>query len=102
MIGHGFALFDTAIGRCAIAWGEGGLVGVKLPERSDAAMRARMARQHSEARETAPPQEIEAAIADIRRLLDGHKQDLSRIDLDMSAVPDFEQRVYAETLDSAG
>jgi len=97
MIGHGFALFDTAIGRCAIAWGEGGLVGVKLPERSDAAMRARMTRQHSEARETAPPQEIEAAIADIRRLLDGHKQDLSRIDLDMSAVPDFEQRVYAET-----
>ena len=97
MIGHGFALFDTAIGRCAIAWGEGGLVGVKLPERSDAAMRARMARQHPEARETAPPQEIEAAIADIRRLLDGHKQDLSRIDLDMSAVPDFEQRVYAET-----
>jgi len=76
---------------------EGGLVGVKLPERSDAAMRARMTRQHAEARETAPPQEIEAAIADIRRLLDGHKQDLSRIDLDMSAVPDFEQRVYAET-----
>ena len=94
---QGFAIFDTAIGRCAIAWGDGGVIGVKLPERSDAAMRARMARQHPEARETAPPQEIEAAIADIRRLLDGHKQDLSRIDLDMSAVPDFEQRVYVET-----
>ena len=66
-------------------------------------MRARMARQHPEARETDPPQEIEAAIADIRRLLDGHKQDLSRIDLDMSAVPDFEQRVYVgDALDSAG
>ena len=61
----GFAIFDTAIGRCAIAWGEGGLVGVKLPERSDAAMRARMARQHPEARETAPHQEIEAVNADI-------------------------------------
>ena len=79
MTRHGFALFDTAIGRCAIAWAEGGLVGLKLPERSDAAMRARMVRQHPEAREAAPPQEIEAAIADIRRLLDGHKQDLSRI-----------------------
>ena len=94
---QGFAIFDTAIGRCAIAWGEGGLVGVKLPERSHAAMRARMARRHPEARETAPPQEIEAVIADIRRLLDGHKQDLSRIDLDMNAIPDFEQRVYVET-----
>ena len=94
---QGFAIFDTAIGRCAIAWGDGGVIGVKLPERSDAAMRARMARQHPEARETAPVQGIEAAIADIRRLLDGHKQDLSRIDLDMSTVPDFEQRVYVET-----
>jgi len=94
---QGFAIFDTAIGRCAIAWGDGGVIAVKLPERSDAAMRARMARQHPEARETAPPQEIEAVIADIRRLLDGHKQDLSRIDLDMSAVADFEQRVYVET-----
>jgi O-6-methylguanine DNA methyltransferase len=94
---QGFALFDTAIGRCAIAWGEGGVVGVKLPESSDAAMRARIARQHSGARELDPPQEIEAAIGDIRRLLDGHRQDLSRIDLDMSSVPDFEQRVYVET-----
>jgi len=93
----GFALFDTAIGRCAIAWGEGGVIGVKLPEQSDAAMRARIARQHSEAREMDPPQEIEVAIAAIRRLLDGHRQDLSRIDLDMSSVPDFEQRVYVET-----
>ena len=73
-----FAIFDTAIGRCAIAWGDGGVIGVSLPERSDAAMCARMARQHPEARETASPQEIEAAIADIRRLLDGHKQDMWR------------------------
>ncbi|MFT6673686.1 MAG: methylated-DNA-[protein]-cysteine S-methyltransferase, partial [Afipia broomeae] len=27
----GFALFDTAIGRCGIAWGDRGLLGVQLP-----------------------------------------------------------------------
>jgi methylated-DNA-[protein]-cysteine S-methyltransferase len=28
---QGFALFDTAIGRCGIAWGERGIVGLQLP-----------------------------------------------------------------------
>jgi len=32
MAAHGFTLFDTAIGRCGIAWGERGIVGVQLPE----------------------------------------------------------------------
>lgn len=94
---QGFTLFDTAIGRCAIAWGEAGVIGVKLPERSDASMRARVSRQHPEARESSPPPAIEAAIDDIRRLLDGEKQDLSAIALDLSDVPEFERRVYAET-----
>ena len=94
---QGFTLFDTAIGRCAIAWGEGGVTGVKLPEQSDAAMRTRIGRQHPEARETHPPPAIEVAISDIRRLMDGHRQDLSAVALDMSDVPDFERRVYAET-----
>ena len=93
---QGFALFDTAIGRCAIAWGEGGVIGVKLPERSDAALRARIGRQHPDAREANPPPGIDAAISDIRQLMDGHRQDLSAIALDMSDVAEFERRVYAE------
>jgi methylated-DNA-[protein]-cysteine S-methyltransferase len=36
----GFALFDTAIGRCGVAWGERGLLGVQLPEGDDARTRA--------------------------------------------------------------
>jgi methylated-DNA-[protein]-cysteine S-methyltransferase len=92
----GFALFETPIGRCAIAWGDSGVTSVRLPERNDAAMRARIGRQHPEAREAEPPQAIKAAIAAIRRLLDGEREDLSAIALDMSAVPEFETRVYLE------
>ena len=97
MTTQAFTLFDTAIGRCAIAWGEAGVISVRLPQRSDAAMRNRIGLQHPEARESSPPPTIEAAIADICRLMDGEKQDLSAIALDLSNVPEFEQRVYAET-----
>jgi methylated-DNA-[protein]-cysteine S-methyltransferase len=31
MTAEGFALFDTAIGWCALAWGENGVVGTQLP-----------------------------------------------------------------------
>jgi methylated-DNA-[protein]-cysteine S-methyltransferase len=95
---QGFTLFDTAIGRCAIAWGDAGVTAVTLPEPSEAATRARVARRHPNAREQAsPPDDVAAAIDAIQRLLDGQKNDLSAIALDMSAIPDFERRVYVET-----
>jgi methylated-DNA-[protein]-cysteine S-methyltransferase len=94
---QGFALFDTAIGTCAIVWGECGVIGVTLPERSDGALRGRIGRRHPEARETDPPCKIASAVERIQRLLDGSREDLSSIDLDMSGVPDFERRVYVET-----
>ena len=33
---RGYALFDTAIGRCGIAWSERGVLRVALPDASDA------------------------------------------------------------------
>ena len=41
----GFTFFETAIGRCGIAWGERGLRAVLFPERNEAAARARLLRQ---------------------------------------------------------
>ena len=90
-----FALFDTAIGACAIAWGKRGIVGVQLPERDAAATARRIARRHADAVETRPPPGIDLAIGDIVRLLAGTPVDLSRIDLDMTGVPEFHCRVYA-------
>ena len=43
MSATGFALFDTAIGACGIAWGPRGIVGVQLPEADEGATRERMA-----------------------------------------------------------
>lgn len=92
----GFCLFDTAIGACALAWGEGGqLVGVQLPEHDVAATRARMQRKWPDAAEGDAPPFAQAAIRRIQALLQGERDDLQDIPLDMSGVPDFHRQVYA-------
>lgn len=94
----GFALFDTAIGPCGIAWGPQGLTGVQLPERDLAATDARMAVRFGPAAQAAPPAAVQQAIDKIIALLAGQQSDpadLSDIVLDMTGVPAFHQRVYA-------
>jgi methylated-DNA-[protein]-cysteine S-methyltransferase len=97
MTGEGFELFDTAIGRCAIAWGTNGIIGLKLPERNDGAMRARMRTHHPLIQEMTAPHEVQAVVADIQRLLTGQARDLSTVSLDLSRVPEFDRQVYIET-----
>jgi methylated-DNA-[protein]-cysteine S-methyltransferase len=95
MVTFGFALFETAIGPCAIAWGKGGIAGIQLPEHDRAATMSRMQRRFPEAAETRPPPGVDLAIRDIAGLLSGEPCDLTRVDLDMSGVPEFHRRVYA-------
>lgn len=89
-----YALFDTALGRCAIAWGSRGVIGVQLPEKSAEATRTRLMRHCPAADETEPPKPIARAIEDIQALLRGEKKSLRAIQLDMSRVPAFNARVY--------
>ena len=93
----GFALFATSIGRCGIAWGERALIGVQLPETTDAGTRARLLRGLPGLREAAPPPWVSRAIVRIQGLLDGMQDDLADIPLDMDRVPPFHQRVYEIT-----
>ena len=95
MSDHGFALFDTAIGRCGIAWGPRGLIGVQLPEAGDDAARRRLAKRFPQAEEAAPPAAVAKTIAAIQTLLDGGDADLSDVALDMERVPAFNKKVYA-------
>jgi methylated-DNA-[protein]-cysteine S-methyltransferase len=92
-----FALFDTAIGRCAVAWGGRGIVSMQLPEANEAATRARMRLRHPAVAEAAPPAAVQAVIDRVAALLAGEAVDLSNVALDMDGVPDFHRRVYALT-----
>jgi methylated-DNA-[protein]-cysteine S-methyltransferase len=90
----GFALFETAIGRCAIVWSERGITGVQFPEGSEPATRNRLQRRFPNARETVAPPAVLQTIAQITALLAGERRDLRDAVLDCAAVPDFNRRVY--------
>jgi methylated-DNA-[protein]-cysteine S-methyltransferase len=94
MTAYGFTLFDTAIGRCGVAWSDRGLVGVQLPEAADAATRERMLQRFPAAAERPPPPQVRLAIDSIVALLQGEPSDLSAIALDMEGVAPFHRRVY--------
>jgi len=94
MTGRGYTIFDTAIGRCGIAWGGIGVVGVQLPEFREIDTRKRLFQLYPDAREMRPSEEIEVAIEGITATLRGGHSDLSGVTLDMTGIPAFDQRVY--------
>ena len=95
-------MFDTAIGRCAIAWGERGICGVQLPEANPSATRNRMALRFPGFSESAPPAAVQRAIDRVVTLLRGEATDLNQIALDMAHLAPFQRRVYefARTIQS--
>ena len=95
MTASGFALFETALGACAIAWGGNGIVGVHLPEATAGRSRERIQRRFASAAEAAPTPDVQRAIEGIVALLGGERVDLSALTLDMGAVSAFDRGVYA-------
>lgn len=90
----GFALFDSPLGCCGIAWGGRGVAAVQLPDGSEAATRARLARRLPDATEQPMPEPIRLAVDQILSLLRGEASELAAIPLDMEQVPPFHRRVY--------
>src|ERR1700719_4171306 len=97
MAGRGYCIFDSTVGRCGIAWGGSGIVGVQLPEAREIETRRRMLRQYPDARELRPPLNAETAIEGIAAMLRGAPADLADIALDMTGIHAFNARVYALT-----
>ena len=50
MTGRGYTIFDTGLGRCGIAWGDLGIIGVQLPEAREIDTRRRLFQLYPEAR----------------------------------------------------
>lgn len=90
-----FAIFETAIGACGLVWGESGIVGASLPERTAQATRARLRKRFPEASEALPPPTVAQAIEAVSALLAGTRTDLTAVALDLAQLPEFNRRVYA-------
>jgi methylated-DNA-[protein]-cysteine S-methyltransferase len=97
MAGRAYSIFDTGIGRCGIAWGDAGIVGVQLPEAREIETRKRLYQTYPDARETRPPPNVDLAIESMVALLRGEGGDFSNVTLDMSGIHVFNQRVYQIT-----
>jgi methylated-DNA-[protein]-cysteine S-methyltransferase len=97
VMGRGYTIFDTAIGRSAIVWSDAGVVGVHLPEAREIDTRRRVYQLYPEARETRPPNNTEIAIEAIATLLRGEAGDFNDVTLDMRGIHVFNQRVYELT-----
>lgn len=97
--GPSFALFETALGTCAIGWRGGRIAALHLPEGSAAAARSGLRRRFPAAVEEPPPALVAATVEAVRALLAGEAVDLSGTALDLDDVPAFERRVYAAALE---
>ena len=94
MTEHYFAIFDTEIGRCGIAWGPRGINAVQLPMSSEDKTRARIRQRYGDIAEAPPPAEVQSAIDGIVELLAGKLNDLADVVLDLDGVPEFHRGVY--------
>ena len=93
-------LFDTALGRCGLAWCEAGLIAVSFPEADDETTKSRLRRRAPRAEISAAiPESIGKIVADIRALFDGNAVDLAYVGLDLAGVSEFDRSVYALSVD---
>ena len=90
----GFALFDSPIGTCGIAWSGRGVAGLRLPEPTPEATRGRLQRRWPAAVESAPPPGVGRVLEQVLALLKGEATDLADIPLDLEAAPEFHRKVY--------
>lgn len=101
--GGGWAFFETALGRCAVAWSAGGIVAMQLPEADDPATQARLFKASGALPQAAPPAPVAQAIAAVQALLAGQcdasatQTGLQAVVLDMQRISAFQRRVYELT-----
>jgi methylated-DNA-[protein]-cysteine S-methyltransferase len=88
-----YAVVPTAIGAFGAAWTGAGIVRTWLHERTIERTRFQIRRAFPGAVERVPPASVAAAIDDVVALLDGATQGIGG-DLDMTAIPEFDRRVY--------
>jgi methylated-DNA-[protein]-cysteine S-methyltransferase len=88
-----YTLFDTPIGRCAVAWRDDVLEGVQLPEQRDADTARRVEDRFDGARPGTPPRAVYDAIDRMVASLRGEADDLADVPLDLQALPPFRRKV---------
>ncbi len=94
-----YAVFDTAIGACAIAWRQSSepagttVLSFQLPGGTAARAESRIAEKSGGRRSKNPPDAICVLIGRVRRHLSGELQDFRDVAVDLSAAAPFARQV---------
>lgn len=96
-----YAMFDTAIGLCAIAWTEPAapdgcnpIALFQLPGASAASTEARIAAKCGARASSRPPNHVAELIEKVRKHLTGQLQDFHDVAIDWTGVDPFSRQVY--------
>jgi len=90
-----YCVFETAMGFCAIAWSDAGVVRFQLPVRSAEGAERLMRRRGFDAAPDAPAGDIAAVAAAAKRYFDGEETDFSHVRLDLAGEDPFFAQIYA-------
>lgn len=93
--GLGYALFDSPLGPCGVAWTGRGVSRVQLPEADAAATEARLARWNAVVARCEPTKDAAKAIEALQGYFVGKPQDFSDIALDLGACGAFHREIYS-------
>ena len=91
----GYCLFDTAFGRCGLAWSAAGVTALQLPCADDEATAARLCRTSGGGPASPPTETIRGVIADLEDYFTGAETDFSEVVLDLSATSPALLPIYA-------
>ena len=89
-----YHVFETAMGFCAIAWSDAGVVRFQLPAKSAESADRLMRRSAEGAEPGAPPADVAAVVAAAKQYFDGEQTDFSHVQLDLSGEDAFFTRIY--------
>lgn len=90
-----FAVFETALGPCAVTWGARGIQRVLLPEASRTHLVGRVRQDYDAITEREPPPAVRRAMDAIARHLAGKPTRFDDVAVDMEGLPPFRLKVYA-------
>ena len=94
-----YHVFPTAFGVCGIAWSEGGITRLQLPERTPAATERRLRARPADSEAGVPTAAVRRAIAALERYFAGERVDFSGVELDLEGVGSFHRKIYAAARD---
>ena len=94
MTAPAYHVFETAMGFCAIAWGDAGIVCFRLPTASAQAAQRLILRRLPLAQPGKPPAPVAEAVAASKRYFEGTKEDFASLAIDLGERDDFFRDVY--------